>query len=366
MFGLLVCIGVSLLGLYLYFFFGRSCVTFGLPARKWYTRLISAALALFFAVAAYLSDLWFTVALYLAMFGVLLQLIDLLLRLIAHRPLSAWKKLFGSGVPALIAAVVAVVCGYINFQTVVQTQYTVCTQKSIRDEGYRIVFVSDVHFSEELVGQQRLQEVCQRIAATHPDILVLGGDIFDNETDFAGMQTVLKEFGNIPTAYGIYYIYGNHDRPMHRLAHAFTDQQLQQQLQQNGITRLRDETVEINGELVLIGREDRSVEGRADASALLQGIDPQKLLIMLDHRPTEYAQNDALGIDLILSGHTHGGQLFPLNLIMQVIPFNDAVYGHDTLEGGMQTIVSSGLAGWGFPVKTAAPCEYVVVDVVAQ
>ena len=88
--------------------------------------------------------------------------------------------------------------------------------------------------------------------------------------------------------------------------------------------------------------------------------------MVLDQQPNQYAENVAAGTDLVLSGHTHGGQIFPLDLVMEIIPFNDGIYGYYELSEQTGAIVTSGFAGWEFPIKTAAPAEYVVIDLLPK
>ena len=77
----------------------------------------------------------------------------------------------------------------------------------------------------------------------------------------------------------------------------------------------------------------------------------------------EYKENAKAGTDLLLSGHTHGGQIWPTNYINAYISSNEAVYGETRIDSNSSAIVSSGLAGWGFPIKTAGKSEYVIIDI---
>lgn len=153
---------------------------------------------------------------------------------------------------------------------------------------------------------------------------------------------------------------------MSLLASGFTAEELERTIELNNITILQDDVVRINGDLVLIGREDagmgRRNGGRLSVEELLADVNSDAFLLMLDHQPNQYKENAEAGIDLILSGHTHAGQFFPLNWVYEVIKLDDAVYGHYEIEK-MQAIVTSGFADWNYPVKTAGPAEYIVVDI---
>ena len=134
-------------------------------------------------------------------------------------------------------------------------------------------------------------------------------------------------------------------------------------MEANGITLLQDETVLLTEDFALIGREDKSRKNRKELSELTEDLKDGIFRLVLDHQPNQYEENGADGTDLLLSGHTHGGQIFPLNLLMGIIPFNDGTYGAYELSNGGTAIVTSGFAGWNFPIKTAAPAEYAVIDI---
>ena len=120
-----------------------------------------------------------------------------------------------------------------------------------------------------------------------------------------------------------------------------------------------------------MGREDLSYRrgsdgGRAEIAELVGDIDNDNFIVTLDHQPHGYDENAEAGVDLILSGHTHGGQIFPANLLFDLFKLNDLNYGYKRIDNNCQAIVTSGLAGWGFPVKTAAPAEYVIIEVASR
>jgi predicted MPP superfamily phosphohydrolase len=112
-----------------------------------------------------------------------------------------------------------------------------------------------------------------------------------------------------------------------------------------------------------VGREDRSVSKRKPLQALMETVDHDSFVLTLDHQPCEYKENGKYGSDLVLSGHTHGGQLFPINYLQMLIPFNDGVYGRYQIDADTQAIVTAGFATWNYPSKTAAAAEYVIIDI---
>ncbi|MCX4314912.1 MAG: hypothetical protein OSJ83_13810, partial [Clostridia bacterium] len=94
----------------------------------------------------------------------------------------------------------------------------------------------------------------------------------------------------------------------------FTEKELVQTIKSSGITLLSDETFSINDEFTVVGREDAAYEGenvRTPIAELVKDVDPTDFILALDHQPRQYKENAAAGVDLLLSGHTHGGQIFP-------------------------------------------------------
>ena len=85
-------------------------------------------------------------------------------------------------------------------------------------------------------------------------------------------------------------------------------------------------------------------------------------ILILDHQPQEYKENGEFGTDLLLSGHTHAGQLWPLNYLLELVPYNDGTYGLTKIKN-TTAIITSGISGWGFPYKTSADSEYVIIDI---
>lgn len=362
---------VILLGLYFYKFFKRMFETFGANTKNKLVKIGIAIGSYGLAMSSiYIFGFTPIIVFHLVLFIPLVQLINFIIKRIAKKKYEdgfhVWKKIYGSGAIPILMTIVMILFGYWNLHHVVETQFTVYTQKDIREEGYRVVFIADVHFGVSLDYEQMLEK-CEEISNTNPDIVVLGGDIVDNSTTSKEMRSVFKALGTIESEYGVYYIYGNHDRTMSVLASDFTDEELVKAITENGITILQDDVVPINDDLVLIGREDasreRNEEGRMTVGELLKDVNQDAFLLMLDHQPNEYKENGKEGTDLILSGHTHGGQFFPLNWIYEIIKFDDGVYGHYWINDDSQAIVTGGFADWNYPVKTAVPAEYLVVDI---
>ena len=355
---------------YLFFYVRRILKTVGAQTKKKRVLLLCAAITLAITLLSVNVSFGLIFVVHLAVLAAVWQLVNFIIKRIARKRYTEgfrlWKTVYGIGVLPLVCTVLVLIIGHINLHTVVKTDYTVYTDKEIRSEGYRVALIADVHYGISLDGNE-LNEKCDEISSEKPDIVVLCGDIVDNSTTREQMNEVFEALGKIDNKLGIYYVYGNHDRSMRFMESGFTDAELLEAIEKNGIKVLRDEALQLTDDLALIGREDESrkntKEGRKSIDELLSPLDPSDFLLTLDHQPCEYAQNGKAGTDLLLSGHTHGGHFFPFNLIFRVIKTDDAVYGHTQIDSDTQAIVTSGFALWGFAAKTAAPSEYVIIDI---
>ena len=262
-------------------------------------------------------------------------------------------------VPA-VATMLIFAYGYWNMTKVKETKYEIFTSKLIRDDGYRIAMISDLHYGLSLDSEQ-LQQICNEIENEKPDLVVLCGDIVDEATTLSEMKEVLKIIGNIKSAYGTFYVYGNHDKNNYSNKRYYSEQELSDELTKNKITILQDDTYLINNEFLIVGREERS-SYRQSSEELFSNINKEDFILILDHQPCDLDLNDKIGGDLQLSGHTHGGQLWPMGLISDVIGVNEMNYGYKKLNN-LPVITSSGIAGWGSPIRTEGNSEYVIIDV---
>ena len=104
---------------------------------------------------------------------------------------------------------------------------------------------------------------------------------------------------------------------------------------------------------------------RQPIDELLKGIDAKRYMIVLDHQPNDYAAESAAGADLVLSGHTHGGQLIPINFVGEWLGANDRTYGREK-RGTTEFIVTSGISDWAIGFKTGTKSEYVVLNLLGE
>ena len=364
-------IGILLIPIAIYFYFTVKNIFLlvGYDTAKRSVRIVVLVIAILISSLGLNLNGFGTVGIiYLLVTSLLFEIVNIVVKFIGRKSNSkfyrAWSLIHTMQVIPILFTVFMIVLGYFNIHNVVKTEYTVYTDKELSSGGYRVALVADVHYGITLDYQELLSK-CEEISNTNPDVLILGGDIVDDNATFEEMWEAFAALSSVKTKYGIFYVYGNHDRQLYSTSPAYTEAELEDTISGFGIKVLRDDISYIDDDFVILGREDRGYRKaeRANITDLLAEIDDDTFVLTVDHQPNEYADNLAAGTDLILSGHTHAGQLWPFNYFMDIIKFNDANYGlYD--YGKMTAIVTSGFAGWGFKVKTAAPAEYVIIDIV--
>lgn len=351
---LLIFVGVLGLGAFVYlvtrvrrFSFMRA-LSKKHKALSWLLAVASAGLLFLFAFINVYSVV--IVVLHLALIWLLCDLAAWIVRRIRRTE----PKRYFAGAIAILLTAIYLGAGWIAAHHIRQTNYTVETDKTT--EPLRIVLIADAHLGVTLDGDG-FRETMERIQSTQPDLVVVVGDYVDDDSNAADMQAACRALGDLKTTYGVYFAYGNHDNGYRQ--RDFTAADLRNALTENGIIILEDETVPIGEQYALLGRRDRSMD-RLPMDAL--PFDDSRYTIVLDHQPNDYDAEAAAGVDLVLSGHTHGGHLLPARWIGRWIGAYDAAYGLSR-RADTNFIVTSGLSGWAIPFKTGCYSEYVVIDV---
>ena len=160
--------------------------------------------------------------------------------------------------------------------------------------------------------------------------------------------------------HGVYFVSGNHDKG-YMDNREFSYEDLKNELEKNNVKCLEDTVVNINDYIVLVGRKDKTFTDRKDIKDLVQTVDKRKYIIDLNHQPNDY-DNEKDVVDLVLSGHTHGGQFFPLGPLSVLFKANDAYYGLSK-RGNTTYIVNSGISDWSTHFKTGTRSEYGLITV---
>lgn len=345
-------------------FYGHICIRRAmglmLPARKKTAKLLTWALtAVFLLGALCVFSVSALFALYFVLFSALADLLFLLIRALfrGRAAVAKAKKLLRCGVLPLGLTCVFLGAGAVNMAMPHNVSYELTSEKL--DRAFELCFISDTHFGT-VQSPEILEEHCRRLSALEPDALILGGDIVEEATSREDLERAFEILGSVKTEYGVYYVFGNHDRATYSPAADFGEAELLSAIKAAGITVLRDSSVSLPCGVSIVGREDASVSGRAEISSLVEGLPEGDLVVVADHQPREGAECAGAGVDLLISGHTHSGQIWPLGWFFRLA--NSPVYGEYDF-GDCKMIVSSGFTGWGYPVRTQGRCEAVVVSV---
>ena len=272
-----------------------------------------------------------------------------------------WLKIaYKTGAVALLLTVAVLCYGKYNMYHVIRTDYNVTVNKSLSHE-YKVALVADLHYGISIDGKQ-LQAVADAIEKESPDFVILCGDIVDESTTLDGLNEAFSILGNIDSKFGVYYVYGNHDKSRLGLSGRFTDMQLANAIRSNRVEIMEDNVVQFNNDMLLVGRMDKMerAQGGKSIDELLVGADKSKVIVVADHQPNDYEALSKAGCDLVVSGHTHGGQLFPFGEFSQLIRANDMTYGYKKV-GDLNAVVTSGIAGWGFDMRTERHSEFVMI-----
>jgi predicted MPP superfamily phosphohydrolase len=249
-------------------------------------------------------------------------------------------------------AIVVSIYGIVNAKTVRITNVIV-KLPNMPDywRGRSAVWISDIH-----LGAVRrygfAKDIANRIQQLKPDLVFIGGDLFDGGT--VDLNGFMEPFSRISAPEGVYFITGNHEE--------FTDPaRYLDAVRQAGITVLNNELINLKG-LQIIGVDYRDSHNRQQYEMILNGIkiNPDLPTILLKHSPTHLDIAQKKRIDLQLSGHTHKGQIFPINFITALV-YHGFDYGLQKFRD-MHIYTSSGVGTWGPPMRVGNIPEIVVIE----
>jgi len=224
-------------------------------------------------------------------------------------------------------------------------------------DGLRIAVVSDIHLGP-LLGRAHTERIVSMINEQRVDLVTIVGDLVDGSV--AELGEAAAPLRDLTSTHGSFFVTGNHEY------FSGADQWIDE-LARLGVTPLLNERTEIRargGVLDLAGVNDVTAEGddEPDFDRALGGRDVARPVILLAHQPVQVDRAAQRGVDLQLSGHTHGGQMFPFHGIVRLA--QPALSGLH-LVGGTQLFVTRGAGFWGPPVRIGAPPEIAVVRLTA-
>ena len=265
-----------------------------------------------------------------------------------------FNKSFHHGfVLSLLFTLCVLAYGYFRYQHPVTKVINIDINKqtSSSESNFKIVAISDVHLGLGTVKSQ-LNRYVDMINKQEPDVILICGDLIDNSIVPVIDQQMQDELSRLQARYGVYMALGNHE-------YISGIEDCIQFLAQTPVQVLRDSVATLPNGVQLVGRDDRSSRSRKDISELMQETDPSMPVIVLDHQPIEVHQAVEVGADLLICGHTHNGQVWPLNWVTKrMFEFN---YGYDK-RAQTHIYVSSGLSLWGPPFRIGTQSEMVVIN----
>ncbi len=322
-----------------------------------------------------LSNYWLGTFLYLTLLLLLADGIRFLLtitRLVSRQRLQNRRLRAATGGMLLTLVLALSVYGSLHADHLYHTEYTVTVSKDGgKHAQLTVALAADLHLGYN-TSIRHVQELVDQINAMEPDLVCLAGDIFDNDYDaIPEPQRLAALLGSIRSTYGVYACYGNHDLDEPILM-GFTFDGKQEQadarlldfLETANIQLLEDKALLIDNSFYLAGRKDYSRvrktqdTPRLTPAQLTQGLDPEKPLLVLDHQPRELAELEEAGADLVLSGHTHDGQLWPFTLLIDSYWENPCGL---LQKGNMTSLVTSGAGVWGPNMRVGTRSEVVEI-----
>jgi len=256
-----------------------------------------------------------------------------------------------SGIFTIISVVAIVVYGFFNADRTRIVNLDLKIKKNITP--LNIVAISDIHLGTT-VNHSEVDRMIKEINSLNPDIVLMGGDIIDNNIKVVKHYKLIERFREIKSTYGIYTCMGNHDyisRANEELDY----------YKENGINVLKDTSVLIDNRFWLVGRDDHTADNfsgkkRKSISSLMKDVDASMPVILLDHQPFKLEETSKHAVDLQFSGHTHKGQFWPLGYITGKMFEKD--WGYIKKEN-THFYISSGFGTAGIPMRVGTQSEII-------
>lgn len=246
--------------------------------------------------------------------------------------------------------------GNINYHKKRRVHFEIETSKlTTNKDRLRILGISDLHLGYT-IGAKELTKWVQIINDENPDIVVIGGDLIDNNAKIIfemGLDRILR---NIHAPLGVYACLGNHEYISGKTESIRFHEA-------SNILVLKDTIYNVSENITLIGRDDLSNKNRKPLNAIINEVDKNQFKLLLDHQPSNLEEAEKEKIDLQFSGHTHNGQVFPFSLIAESMFENP----HGMIRKGLTWVyVSSGLGIWGGKFRIGTQSEYAVFDLIPK
>ena len=316
-----------------------------------------AALSWFSSLLVWIGSFWLAGMVYLFFFSLIFDILRAVNYILPFYPTFITNDYQYAKEIILIVVLSAVVLivagGYIN--SVIPRVHTldISIPKKCYLKSLNIAAASDIHLGT-LICKSRMERIIKKINGLKPDIVLLPGDVVDEDLRPVIKQNLGETLRKIESNFGVYAITGNHE-------YIGGAEPACEYLEEHGIRMIRDSYITIDKSIYIIGREDRSIKAftgklRKPLEEIIAGIDKSNPLILMDHQPIKLDEAVSNGIDLQLSGHTHHGQLWPFNFITKKVYELSRGY---KVKGNTQFYVSCGVGTWGPPIRTGHRPEIV-------
>jgi predicted MPP superfamily phosphohydrolase len=305
---------------------------------------------------------WTAFMLYLFIAVVLIDMIRIIDKLVPIIPLiikqDPAKYRFIAGITVFSIVSVIVIIGHLNtLRTKIHEISLHIPKTAHSNPGMKILMASDIHFGA-LIGDRREHKLVEIIKSQKPDLVLLCGDIIDGDIAPALRKNLGRHLQDINPPMGMYAIPGNHEYigGIHKTI---------PYLESINIKILRDEIISLPNGVQIVGRDDKDanrigVSRRKTLSELTSQLDKSKPVIVMNHQPYNLDEAVENGVDLHLSGHTHHGQMWPLNYITSAIFEKSRGY---LKKGETHCYISSGFGTWGPSVRIGNTPEVVVFNI---
>jgi len=304
-----------------------------------------------------LGSIWLAFMLYLTLLFLLFQLTTTLATWLFKIDIKNSLELHRLVVGIIYSGALTIIfAGFLNAINPKVNHFEISTTKPLPDGSLTIVMASDIHLGT-IIGKNDLATLVEKINSQNPDIVLLVGDIFDEDIAPVVNGKMGDLFEQIKAKYGVYAVTGNHE--------FFSNHQAKiEYLQKHGVNVLNDTIVSV-ANLNIVGRYDRQSnyalgQNRKALSELTQNLDKSRFTIVLDHQPFNLNESVEAGADLQLSGHTHHGQMWPFNYITQAV--YEVSMGYKK-KGETHIYVSPGYGTWGPRVRLGNRPEIVVIRI---
>lgn len=301
--------------------------------------------------AGVIGAYWMGFFAYSMLFFVILEIPRYLLLRRLHKKAVRHYSLISAGAVMLLC-VALMIGGRLHANNIVKVSYDVPMERGWDGPSLKVALLSDVHLGH-INGVKKMEQIVEAINEQQVDLVCIAGDLFDSS--YEGVrepERIAQIMGEIESKYGVFLCWGNHDAGT-----GFAD--MEELMEKAGVHMLKDEAFRIEGVCTIAGRRDSAPIGGQDAAREpWKREDGEEPVLVLDHRPSNADEYE--NVDLVLSGHTHAGQIFPFSLATGLAePYN---YGYYTTDKGVPLIVTSGIGTWGPPLRIGSDSELAIIQ----